>query len=433
MARSLAGVEEWPAIWAVQRFAWQVARGVGDGTELGDGDVDDRCRRGRRGLRFCRGSGVVRGVRAFSPSSSLAIALVFGGCNVEFSLPPEVAESKYIAYHTDADPSAICMADLLAREDRFIEGTAALLGVEPPTESIHFVWDLEQTGKEPWACRGNVNCYKDLAEEELSVVVSQSPTNHHEIVHAIDAQALGTKVHPTLAEGLAEYLGSLQTSAFESGAFPGAFKSMLARSSVPDDYALAMHFVGSILALHGAEKFKELRARVPASAGVEEFAAAFESVYGQALDSALAQMSAERVFAVDPFPGCDEGPELSWADEGLLDTTLAGACGDPWFFGAGIVEGRMGFFGYYVVEVPRAGQYELTVGAATGAPAPLRGVLAGCSFELVGSQLVSLNGKTSSAPLQAGRHTLLVAFPPQSVARGEAAVRLAYVGPLPSP
>jgi len=370
----------------------------------------------------------------FLPSPrALATALVLSGCNVDFELPPEIASSKYITYHTDADPSVICMDDLLAREDRFIERTAMLLEESPPTDTIHFVWDLEQSGKEPWACSGNANCYRDLAEEDLAVIVSQSPTNHHELVHAVDAQVLGTTVHQTLEEGLAEYLGSLQTSAFEPGYFPEAFKSMLAKSSVPGDYALAMHFVGSIFSLHGVEKFKNLRSKVPSNAGLNEFATVFETVYGQSLDEALEQMSAAQVSGLDQFPGCDEAPELSWTGEQLLETAIDSSCSDPWFFGAGMIEGRIGFFGYYAVEVTQTGQYELTVTAAPGAPAPLRGILMACSFDLLGSQALSLNGKTGSGPLQVGKHTLLIAFPPQSEPRGQATVRLEYVGPLTQP
>lgn len=366
------------------------------------------------------------------PPASLALALALTGCSRELALPPEIARSEYIAYHTDADASVICMDDLLAREDRFLERAAMTLGVAPPAGTVHFVWDPEQDGEEPWACDANANCYKHL-DDGRSVVVSKGPTNHHELVHAIEAQALGTDVHRTLVEGLAEYLGSLQTSAFGPGRFPMAFKAMLAASPVPGDYALAMHFVGSLLERDGPETYKELRAALPPSAGVDAFAAAFEAVYGESLDSALAAMSGARVDAVDRFAGCDEAPALAWTDAGTIDATIASACGDPWFFGAGFVEARVGFFGYYVVDVPEAGEYALTVGPAAGAPAPLRGSLGPCSFDLLGSAVLSLGGQTAKAQLQRGRHTLLIAFPPRSEARGDATVQLERVGPPPAP
>lgn len=361
--------------------------------------------------------------------SLLALVPVLAGCNDAFELPPEVAASEYVVYHTDADASAICLEDLLARQDRFIERTAMRLGVEPPPEPVHFVWDLVQDGSEPWACNDNVNCYKHRTEEKLSVVVSQSPINHHELVHAVDAQTLGTQVHRTLEEGLAEYLGSLQTTRFAPGVFPAAFKAMLAESPIPSDYGLAMHFVGSVFARHGVERFLELREAMPEDARPEEFAGVFASVYGQSLDDALDEMSGEQVYAIDDFAGCDDAPELAWSADGLLDAELTGACGDRWFFGPGFVEGRMGFLGFYVIEVAEAGDYELTVGPAADGLQPFRGVLTACSFDLLGSQALSLAGRTGRGTLQPGRHTLGIAFPPQSEARGRARVRLEYVGP----
>mgnify|MGYP000894086586 FL=1 len=372
-------------------------------------------------------------MRALVLFSSLAFVLASAGCNGDFELPPEIGSSKYLIFHTDVDASVVCMDDFLAREDQFIERTAMILGVEPPTEPIHFVWDLEQSGREPWACNDNSNCFKYLADEDLSLVVSQSPTNHHELVHALDAQALGTNAHRTLEEGLAEYLGSLQTSVFPQDFFPAAFTSMLDKSPIPSDYSLAMHFVGSVFALYGSDKFKELRARMPATARSSEFSAVFESVYGQRFDTSINAFGANQVYAIDRFPGCEDGTELVWSNEKLLDVSVYGSCGDPWFFGAGSVKGRIGFFGYYVVQVPLEGEYELTVGPEDGAPAPFRGFLSACSFDILGSQALSLNGKPGVGQLKSGTHTLLIAFPPQSEARGAAKVRLEYIGPSSQP
>ena len=361
-----------------------------------------------------------------------ATLLALAGCSGDLVLPPRVAGSEYIDYHTDADASVICMDDLLAREDRFIERTAALLGVDPPPGTIDYVWEPAPDPSKPWACPATAKaCYQHREEDDLSVVVSDSLRQHHELVHAIQVQSLRASGHQTLEEGLAEYLGTLQQSFFAPGEFPGAFKAMLAASPTPSDYKLAMHFVGSIFARHGAEKYRALHTRMPVKARPEEFAAVFEAVYGQSLDAALAEMSEERVYAIDLFAGCGDGeaPELVWSSDTLLEATIDGACGDPWFFGGGFVDGRAGFFGLYTVEVPQAGDYELTVGAVAGGPAPLSGLLTACSFEKLESAAASLRGQTGRARLQPGRHTLAIAFPAGPEARGEATVRLAHVGP----
>lgn len=360
-----------------------------------------------------------------------ATLLVFAGCG-DFRLPPQVAGSKFIDYHTDADASVICMDDLLAREDRFIERTTALLGVNPPSGTIDYVWEPEPDRSKPWRCpKKAMDCYQHREEDGLSVIVSDNFWHHHELVHAIQVQTLRVSGHQTLEEGLAEYLGTLQLSAFASGEFPGAFKTMLDDSPTPNDYKLAMHFVGSIFARHGAAKYRALHMKMPAKAGLEEFAAIFEAVYGHSLDSALADMSEEKLYANDLFPGCGDGeaPELIWLNDALLEMKVEGVCGDPWFFGAGFVEGRPGFLGLYIVEVPQAGYYELTVGPVVGGPAPLTGLLTACSFENLESAAASLRGQTDRSLLMTGRHTLAIGFPPGPEARGEATVRLAYVAP----
>jgi len=61
------------------------------------------------------------------------------GCQ-DVVLPPLVASGKYIDYHTNADASAVCMGDFLAREDRYVEKIADLLGVEVQA-GIQFVWN----------------------------------------------------------------------------------------------------------------------------------------------------------------------------------------------------------------------------------------------------------------------------------------------------
>lgn len=353
--------------------------------------------------------------------------LAFAGCGVDFDLPPLVASSEYIAYHTDADAAVICMDDLLAHEDQFIERTAALLGVDPPSSPIDFVWDPIMDSSAPWACPGTDGCYHSKEGDDLSVIVSPAISHPHEFVHAIEIQALGLG-HPTLMEGLAEYLGA--TRATPPGAsFPERFKAMIAKSPKPDDdYTLAMHFVGSIFARHGAAKYLELRAKMPENAKLGRFAEVFAAVYGQSLDDALVEISGEPVYGLLGLPGCEDGEarEIPWTSEGLIDTSIESSCGDPWFAGGGFVDGRPGFYGYYIIEVPEAGFYELTV--AGGA---LVGLVAGCTFDLLQSAVGSFDGATGHKLLQSGRHRLAITFPPRPQARGEATVRLEYVGPPP--
>ncbi|WAS96197.1 hypothetical protein [Nannocystis punicea] len=359
-----------------------------------------------------------------------AASLMLGGCHAGPDMPPTVASSKYIEYHTDADASVLCMDDMLEREDRFIERTAELLGVVPPTKPVHYVWDPVQDGSEAWACSSGTDCYK-LHDDDLSMVVSRRASYHHELVHAVEAQALG-QGHRLLVEGTAEYLGSLQSSAVLPADFPAAFAAAFSVSD-DGDYRVALHFVGSIFARHGAAKYRALRERVPADADLTRFAAEFEAEFGQPLADALAEMSGEVVYGQDLFRGCGEGETrvLEWTDEGVVDAAIEGECGDPFFYGTGFVRGEQGFVGLYAVEVAEAGTYALTVGGVADGPAPLRGLLVGCSFDMLGSGVASLGGRTGEGVLQAGRYVLSIGFPQGPQARGSASVRLERVGPLP--
>lgn len=373
-------------------------------------------------------------VTPVSPLNLACAASLFSGvlgCRSGFDLPPVVTTSKYLVYRTDVDASVVCMDDLLAREDAFVERTAELLGVDPPADEIDLVWDPERGAEDPWICpEGDAGCYRNREEDGLSIVVSLNLSNHHELVHAVEIQALGQDGHKTLVEGLAEYLGTAKSSAPRSD-FSAAFKAMLAADPTPSDYRLAMHFVGSIFAKHGSEKYRSFRAKLPGDAGVAEFAEVFAAEYGQSLDAALAEMSGTRVYSIDQFPGCaaGEAEEMPWTSAGLIDTVLENTCGDPWFFGGGFVDGAAGFYAYHIVEVPEAGEYELRVVAAGDAPAPLAGLLTGCSFDILESGVASLNGQSGRRPLKRGRHALALAYPAQSSARGAASVRLEYLGP----
>lgn len=371
-------------------------------------------------------------VTAVSPAARLSLqatVLTLAACG-DIDLPPQVAASEYIVYRTDVDASVICMDDRLAREDRFIERTAALLGLDPPGEPIDFVWSPVRSSDEAWACDGADSCYTTIYRtgEDRDFVVSQDISHHHELVHAVAIRALG-HAHPVLDEGLAEYLGSLRQR-LVGDSYPAQFKELFADSASPPNYGPAMPFVGSLFARHGAARYLALRAAMPRDAGLDRFAEIFAAEYGQSLDDALAEMRGELVRGIDLFDGCGDGeaPELAWTDDRSIDLTLDSACGDPWFYGAGFVDGHPGFYGRYTVEIPTAGHYELTVGPADG-PAPLSGLLTACSFDMIESAAGSFSGSTAQALLRPGRHSLAIQYPPQQTARATASVRLEYIAP----
>lgn len=345
-------------------------------------------------------------------------------------MPPLVASSKYIDFYTRGDTSVICMDDMLAREDRFIEATAAALGVGVPTGRIHFVSDpsTEFGDRSTWSCETAAHCYWYVEEEDYGVILSGAISHHHELVHAVEIPALGEDAHRTLGEGVADYFGSFRSSQGVLEGFPEAFKAMVAANPQPSDYALAMHFVGSLIERYGVETYKELRAAMPVEAGLEEFASTFELVYGVSLDAGLLEMSADAIHGLDTEQGCAEGDGrvIPWAGPRLLETAVESECGDGWF----VAGGGRGFGTSFVIEVPEAGFYELTLGSTTGSPQGYVGLLAACPYDTSQGFVSSHDGGTGYGRLYPGRHVLTIGFPPGPEARGEATIKLEFEAPL---
>lgn len=350
----------------------------------------------------------------------------------ESKWPPLVASSKYIDYHTRGDTSVICMDDFLEREDRFIEETALALGLGVPTGRIHFISDPTQDLGRPetWSCKTATDCYWYVAEEDYGVILSAGFTHRHELVHAIEIPALGEGAHRMLGEGVAQYFGSYTSSASVLEDFSGAFKAMVTDNPQPSDYRLAMHFVGSLIGRYGVEKYKAMRSAMPSDGGLDELASAFESVYGQTLDQALAEMSDKAIHGLDPVSGCveGEGQVILWTAPGLIETTVRGECGDGWF----VSGGGQGFGTRFVIDVPEAGIYELTVGSPDGgSSAQFAGQLMACPRDTPQGFVDSYDGATGFGLLHPGRHVLSIGFPHGPEPRGSATLRLEFDAPPP--
>lgn len=362
-----------------------------------------------------------------------ALALACRPVEPADDLPAIVASSKYIDYSTTADASVLCMTDRLAREDQFIVDIAAYLDVDPPSGRVRYIWVAGSDFGIPatWPCEDSMHCYWYREEQDTGIILSAGFTNYHELVHAVDIPALGS-AHRTLVEGLAEYLGTANTTDSVLPDFPAQFKAMLGKSAQPSDYRLAMHFVGSLLAHHGVEKYKRLRVEIPEDGRLEEFASAFASVYGMTLDSALAEMSGTPVTGTWVPEGCLDGVEqVSWTSAGIVETTLRGQCGDSHFVGAGFVDARPGFGKVFAIDVPAEGGYQLTITSPGGSAAGVQ--VQGCPELKSQGSISASNGPGTLGILYPGRHEVAVGFPQAPEPRGEVQFKLELIAPLPPP
>lgn len=337
-----------------------------------------------------------------------------------------VVESEYIEYDTPADDSMLCMDDHLRILDTFIEETAASLGVAPPTGKIGYTWIPSRiTTVEDRPCDDGPKRRDCVVGTDDPVhVYTELLEDYHLLVHAVSRAAVGPS-HPLLEEGLARYLGDGGDDNYKPD-FPAGFKAMLGRGPVPDYAPYALHYVGSLLEVHGVEKFKELMRRMPVAGDVVDLAQAHLAVYGEELDAALAGMDVPIRGQLE-FP-C-EGETLAWTGGADLDVTLRGECGDGYFYGAGSVEGYPAFYKNFILDVPTPGVYEMRVEATGDAAVPAVAGAYGCAGQ--GDIIGAESGSPSSGRLEAGRHLLILGFPQVAEPKGEARLQLVYGG-LPS-
>lgn len=340
-------------------------------------------------------------------------------------LPEVVVESQYIEYSTAADVTVVCMDDFLSGRDRYIAETAAFLGIAPPTQKFRFIWIPESLRTaENWLCNSPIpsaGCQKWLNGENIAFTTNIE--DHHEFVHAISIGEFG-RTHPLLEEGLAEYLGSFRSSHLIVDNFPAKFEAMLDRGVIPDQYSLAMHYVGSVLSWHGIENFKTLMQRLPRDGGFEALAKAHKDVYGESLDEALARMNAAVVGRV---PTTCDGEPIPWEGGDDLEVTLKGVCGDGRLFGPGFVAGYPAFYKEYMIEVPANGVYGMRVSNVGDTGALASAGIRNCPG--VEEGLISaLNGSSGVGRVYQGPHRLGIGFPHGPEAKGEVVVTLTYQG-----
>ncbi|MBL8976630.1 MAG: hypothetical protein JNK56_38885 [Myxococcales bacterium] len=356
----------------------------------------------------------------------LLLALAVAACETREAenYPDVIAASKYIEYSTWADATDVCMDKNLAALDRFIATTATFIGVDPPNDKIRYLWIPESVQTpDNWTCPLNaLGCFN--FGEQPNSILAETLDLYHEFVHAVAFAALGP-THQVLSEGLAEYLGKPESITTTAKDFEADFTAMLGRSPIPDDYRLAMHYVGSCIEQHGINKFKDLMHRVPMDATFDAFAAAHQSVYGESLTVSLARMTAP---IHGQIPDTCAGEELPWGDGPNLELTIHGECGDDFFYSGGSVADEYQSYKRYLVDVPTAGPYALQLEHA-GQPALAFGDVRSCPGVEFGSTY-NLDGEAGFGSLNPGLHQLTIGFPPGSGPTPELELRLTYEGTL---
>lgn len=363
----------------------------------------------------------------------LALVLVASACGQpegdDAALPEILASSKYIDFSMPSDASQLCIDDALQEWDFFLEEVADFVGAEAIDGRVRYTWVAEAhvDDNPAWRClKGGTGCHQG-PDEGVGYVFTAIVEHRHELVHAVEGLTIG-RAHWVFMEGMAVYLTSTGAAPVELETFPESFLEVLAARKI--DYALSMHFVGSVIAHHGIDTYLQLRAAVPRDADVEAFAAAYEEVIGIDLATGLMTYGGAEVTGVARGPrGCDPDDrveEIPWTSPGALATVLRGMCGDQAFYSVGR-EGE-GLAKVFALEVESRGFYDLSLGQEG---AFLKFVIDGCpGVPLSGVSLVEGQSGHLIA-LEAGRYTVSVTYPHSADITGEVSMSLTYSSPLP--
>ncbi|MDC0666886.1 hypothetical protein [Nannocystis radixulma] len=359
---------------------------------------------------------------AFRRLRCLLVPCLLSACDAcDPQLPPAVASSRYIEFHTWVYPdglvdgAVVCMDDKLAEMDRFVEFVADALELPPPTTPIHYVHTPQAlVSEDTWVCPANAGgCFDPDGRGDQKVVYSTHLDLMHELVHAVETPALG-RSHPVFEEGMANYLSTDWSSADILPEFPTTLKAGIGPGRHPGG-AVSMHFVGALLARGTMSQYVDLRRRVGHDDGLAELAAAYEHVFGGSFAQFLDDASATPVIGLGADPLCAGPPTIPWESPGPLDVTLPWACGDGRTFGIG-----KAFQTAFSLDVQREGSARMTVTSAGDGSEP-EALLDACARGGEGGFNAFLAGGGRPAPgvLIPGRHVLSVLMSSDPAATGE--------------
>ena len=129
--------------------------------------------------------------------------------------------------------------------------------------------------------------------------------------------------------------------------------------------------------------------------------------------------------------GCQAAPgleQLSWAEPGALQASLAGTCGDAYFYGGGDDGSKLLFFKEFGLQIEQDGRYRALVDQGGGNAEPLFVRIESCPGTEFASLLVEA-GTPGSMPFYAGQHFVRVYYPRDLDLVGEPRLEIEFVGP----
>lgn len=313
-------------------------------------------------------------------------------------MPDNTVETRGRHVTVHADPAIPICPQAVAAADRFVEDTAAMLGVDPPVVD-YYLFDG------PTGC--DFGEYTNTSCTVGSTVYANAWIHYHELVHAVD----DTLPPALFVEGFAVALSRRSQDArgdslVRADASLDLGSSLFRAGSPADEYHVAGDFVRYVIERFGAERYRTFARSLSYLADPITIHRAFAHAFGSSLDDVIASwratspaVSALRV-PVDDADCADPVPPIApdtWEIHDLpADACLSGTSA------AGTVyvqpSGRHGFDvaspGLYAVEA--AGDLDV-------AKAHLRSCAADAEYDLATS---AASRRFTIADLRAGRHAI---------------------------
>lgn len=283
----------------------------------------------------------------------------------------------------------------------YVTYAAAATRIPPEAiPSMTFSWvstiDLEAwtSGECSYSCAQGVDAF------------SLDPILHHELAHALFYELNPAPSH-FLSEGFATAMDPLQLGNYMAVSSRDP-RDILTNSTFSSGYyAEAGLFVAYLIQVLGVEKFRDLYQLMTRDSRLEDWASAFQSIYGASLDVVvedyLATVACPTQVAAFPQFECGAPLLASEADGWHLGRVLD--CGDQDVVGGIDAEGGLAMTVTFRVETP--GDYEIRFSAPGVAKSLVR--LGACERCRWLPQEVQLGGNQSSVVfLDAGLHFLTV-------------------------
>lgn len=339
------------------------------------------------------------------------LLLLLAGCLPKLDIDDAVVvEGRHVKLY--ADPAIPVCPGSIAAADRFVEDTAAMLGIDPPAID-YYLFDG------PTGCGLGQYAFASCAVN--GSVFANHWIHFHELVHAVDDS------HPPalFVEGLAEALslpsGNAREPAVPRESAVVAIDSSSFRAGDPwQRYSVAGDFVRYIIERFGPAQYRAFARSVSSLADPITIRRQFQATFGVGLDAVIAEWrladpaDTRMIVPVDLAscgdPAAPVGPDR-WAGDGLelADCT------------SGITEHETSYtqpstrFGF---EVTTSGLYEVRVdGDGDGE----HGRVWSCEAPSDREYTVSSARRTRAAilPLAVGRHAIDTVSPasPWSVTR----------------